>query len=918
MVQILPPLVVLPLSECSKQVRLLGLVPNTIVRVFANGRMVAQGQAKSADQTFDIVGSLNAGEVVWAKQDFATEGSDVSPDEVKVLRKPSSPGELGPLGLVSHLYECGQQLWLDGAFPGATVEVRSAGALRGKAESPDGNARVFLNHKIGTGEIFSVSQTACGIASPAQSLPAPDKLPTLAPQRVAPPTVAEPLFECQQQLTVTDVFDGATVTLHRDTGDEFAVFDHSSLRLNLVHPLAFDEKIRASQAFPDCEIASDPSDPPTRVGLRAPTAPFLHGPICRKDRSVKVSGLIPGAQVMFLVGGSDFAYGTAWDEECAFSMPDLFSVSKLSVKQGLCRPIRWSDLSNEVKVDQQPHQGDLDLELASPVFDCGRMVHVTGCAPGVKVFLHSKFRGGPIGWTYATDYEVDIEALVPLIKGDDAWVEAKLCGDNFRSPEEEVQMSPADLPVPKIAAPVHDCGGFVRVLEIVPGATVEVYVNDQFAGSTRTAFKEANVPIKRLLQEGYTVKARQSLCGVTTRFSDPPETYHEIDDVEIVAWPSGSYSERVCQLTGKKDPVAGHGHLNDTTQWGVYGTDLGVNFEHGGRLYIYFGDEGIDDSDDDTRDADPIFFSTDLKVSPAGIHLTPIRQAGSNRFRRLAVNGQADLGYFEVPTGGCSFSGWHYLFIARRNPNPMQRSLLAKSVNPENGFDLLYWIDDDPIGVKDGFVGVNPAPSKFINISPTIIRNADWSPHVPSAQGLGLLLFGSGWYRRSGVCLAWAELKPGADPPPPAQWRYYDPTTSKWSGPGDRAFAKPFAGPVSVGEFSVTWVPQMRRWIMLSEQGLVRCHYARRPTGPWHIVNPAVFEAARDGAVSVYMHKAGANDGLVDRSGREGEDGSAYGPYLVPRYTRWNPWTRTAILYYVMSTHIPYQVMLMEFQLRCD
>jgi hypothetical protein len=922
MIQILPPLVVLPISVCSKKIRLLGLVPGTTVRVFANGREVVHDTAVSPDQTFDVIGSLSAGEIIRAKQDFPTEGSDLSPDLVRVLRGPAGPNELQPLSVVSRLYECGEAIWLDGAFPGASVEVTSGGASLGSAISPDGNARIRLNRPIGAGEFLSVQQTACGIASTVQTLPAPDRVPFDEHRHIPPPTVVDPLYECQQQITVSDVFDGATVTVHRDSGDEFAVFDRSSLRLNLVQPLRFGEKVSASQKFA-CEITSDRLVPAVPVAFQEFPAPFLHGPICKGDPSVRVSGLIPGARVMFTSSGTDFAYGTAWDSECDFPMPDLSSTHELAVKQGLCDPLRWSDLSNVVSVSEQPQQGDLFLKLTTPLFECGRKVHVRGCAPGVKVFLHSRFWHGPIGWSVATEHEVDIDALLPLTAGDqEVRVSAKLCGEDSESPREDVLRLPinVDAAGPRVVEPVHDCGGSVHVVDVVAGATVDVYVNDVFAGSTRTAFNEANVPLKKMLFDGDRVKARQSICQITTRFGDE-RTYLEVDDAKIVPWPTGFFSERICQLTGKKDPVAGHAHLNDTTQWGVFGTDLGVNFEHGGRLYFYFGDEGIDGSADETRDADPIFFTTDLEVAPAGIRLHPVGQPGTNVFRRLAVNGQGDLGNFEVPTGGFSFSGRHYLFISRRNPEPMRRSLLAKSTDPRNGFDFLYWIDDDPIGVNEGFAGPNPAPSEFINISPAVIKNSDWSPSVPSSSGLGLLLFGSGWYRLSGLFLAWAPLTPGSDPPAPDQWRFYDPVTQTWSAPGDKGSAKSFGGPGApekVGELSVTWVPQIRRWIMLSEQGIVRCHYARRPTGPWHAVNPEIFEAERDGAVSVYMHKGGTDDGLVDRDSFGNQNGAAYGPYLVPRYTKWNPWTRTATLHYVMSTHIPYQVMLMKFQLQCN
>ena len=916
MTQLIPPRVALPLSECSSHVRLQGLVPGTDVTVMADGHAIVYERATQSDQTFQISGQLIAGQTVVAKQDFATEGSDFTPDGVKVLRGPTSPSELSPVDLVCHLYACASCLWLDGAFPGATVDVRVGTPGSQSVISVDGNAFVGLSFPVGSGEIIQVQQAACGFAGPISQLPAPDPAPVDSFRRVLAPQVSEPLRECQQQLAVEKVVEGATVTIHREGGDEFACVTSTSSRLNLVHPLHQGEKITASQAFPGCEYSSERSQPAVEVGPADLPPPFLHGPICNRDRTVRVSGLEPGAHVMFMSGPNEFAYGTAWDTVCDFQMPDLFGVAALSVKQGHCSPVQWSPTSNEVKVDAQPTFGDLFLKVTAPLRECGRLVHVRGCAPGTTVYLISKNWGGPIGWSYATDFEVDI-AVPPLQAGDFVHAAASLCGSPYTSPEEEVVALSGRLTPPRVSDPVEDCGGAVRVLDVEPGARVDVYVNGTFAGSARTALSEANVPVAKPLADGDSISARQSLCGQTTDLGEKV-IYQEDLDVDFVPFSSGHISERVCQLTGERDPEPGHAHLNNTTQWGVYGTDLGINFHHAGRHYIFFGDEGIDESPDELRDADPVFYTTDLAAEPSGFRMQPILQAGANKFRRLSVNGFADLGNFEVPTGGFSYNNKMFLFVALRNPAPMQRSFLVSGTDPHNPFDWLFQIDSDPVGGTDDPNATNPNASKFINISPWVVRNADW-PGLPATTGDGLLLYGSGWYRRSGVCLAWAPLTPGSDPPPPDEWRFFDAATRKWSDPGDIGFTEPFGGPdapAQVGEFSVSWVPDLHRWVMLSEQGIVRGHVARRPTGPWFRLPQEVFEATRDGALTKYVHVPG-QDNLADRAAFAHQQGGAYGPYLVSRFTKWHPWTRTATLYYVISTHVPYQVMLLKFRLRC-
>jgi Domain of unknown function (DUF4185) len=45
---------------------------------------------------------------------------------------------------------------------------------------------------------------------------------------------------------------------------------------------------------------------------------------------------------------------------------------------------------------------------------------------------------------------------------------------------------------------------------------------------------------------------------------------------------------------------------------------------------------------------------------------------------------------------------------------------------------------------------------------------------------------------------------------------------------------------------------------------------------------------------------------------------SAYGPYIIPRFTKFDPLSRELTIYYNMSTWVPYQVMLMRTVLRED
>lgn len=173
---LLAPRVIGPLSECSSSIRVQGQVTGATVDIFSNGTHVAGGIATYFDQTFSLSPgvSLTAGANITATQ---TMGTDVSPPSQEAVQVQARPTFVGYVGFKSHLYVCGQCLWLDGLLPGANVEVRVGGVVRGSGTAPDGNARIFLSSPILAGEILEAQQTACGITGLLTPGPIPDNLP---------------------------------------------------------------------------------------------------------------------------------------------------------------------------------------------------------------------------------------------------------------------------------------------------------------------------------------------------------------------------------------------------------------------------------------------------------------------------------------------------------------------------------------------------------------------------------------------------------------------------------------------------------------------------------------------------------------------------------------------------------------------
>jgi hypothetical protein len=228
--------------------------------------------------------------------------------------------------------------------------------------------------------------------------------------------------------------------------------------------------------------------------------------------------------------------------------------------------------------------------------------------------------------------------------------------------------------------------------------------------------------------------------------------------------------------------------------------------------------------------------------------------------------------------------------------NSMGRTVLARS---EDG------------GIRFGPPLYDLSTDKFINLSLQVVENAQY-PGLPDREGQGLLLWGSGGYRRSNVYLAYLPLARLEDR---SSVRYFAGMAS--GGPRwviEEARAQPLFLSGSVGELCVRWNPFLRRFILLyngGNPGFVLEHQSPLPWGPWSGAQN-IFDFA--GALRNYIHEANSSDGLSD-AGQEEHGGAIYGPYLIGPYTTSNNDTSTT-MYFVLSTHNPYNTMLMKTTIR--
>jgi hypothetical protein len=407
----------------------------------------------------------------------------------------------------------------------------------------------------------------------------------------------------------------------------------------------------------------------------------------------------------------------------------------------------------------------------------------------------------------------------------------------------------------------------------------------------------------RPLASGAVLAARTIAAGRISAFGQTSTVDNDRDSATL----SFVGTEWVAQITGDA-ALNGKPTQSHTSDVDVIGTDLGVSVEHvfagEARTYFFFGDTAANNQG---PDGDSIAWTADRAPTVRGFRLNFVVDGAE--YRRLTIPG-VSLGGFEVPSGAFSHAGKLYVFATTKHfkePNPghpdwdvMGASVLATAADPHGDFTKLYQISSRADRATGGF--------KFINISPEVVANDDVQglPAVAVAGGSGLLMVGSGVYRRSSPYLGYAPLPDGADPAR-ADWRFlsgfdlgiagYGPLgRPKWSGA--EADAVPIFVDDQVGELSFSWHPDLRRWLLLYGGTILRS--ARWPWGPW--TAPVVtFDYTRDNGATFI-----------------GPGGGTYGPYIIRRFSTWDGLRREATLHNLMSTWVPYDASLVRTVLRLD
>jgi hypothetical protein len=427
-------------------------------------------------------------------------------------------------------------------------------------------------------------------------------------------------------------------------------------------------------------------------------------------------------------------------------------------------------------------------------------------------------------------------------------------------------------------------------------------------------------------------------------------------------------TEKICQLTGDTDWETGRPTPGRTlANFGLDAADLGYPVEHAGKLILLFGDSWPPPHPPSSAaevppdDAVGVIVRREPPNNDGNcLEMQVHRKPGAVKvFEPATVVGPTRIkqGFFNVPSGGVGSADGLYAFFwtdhcvdpspLRPMPdNPLARPEASRKC-PENddlnsiGRGVMARSEDD----GRTFNHVVPMPTGFVY---STAINASLQVDLPEDQRLGYFIFGVSRYRAGVPYLANAPEETLGNP---ATWRFFSGRTPNgqpkwvtheewmhgtavpgaqnpriWRPPGEPEIFVPVTNAGHcLGEFSVTWNPLLRMWLMLHNcPGGISARIAPAPWGPWSLPTEILGDADRV-ACRLVMTPDGCGkrrDFWPDKhaNGKYVARGF-YAPYVLNRYTSAAPGSgpgRRSTIYWVVSSWNPYEVSVMRTTLQSD
>jgi hypothetical protein len=302
-----PPYLAQP-YQCGTAVTVFGFVPHATIEVEVAGAVVLTqmvGFPEPVGATLALPAPLVAGQVLRVRQGLGGAQSDWSTPVVVLDHTQEFPaGPPRPDINPAPVYRCGIRTGVGNLLAGGNVWITADGTEVGRV-----NGCASPQQGVNVGPAYGPNQHVrawfelCGDRSP----PSLDHLTQLPPSPLPAPGF-DPIYAGGEQLRITNIVNGARVTLLRN-GVPQGTWGcwGGALLVGLSPPFSTGESFSATQAM--C-----PGDPPSPPGggkvssCSSLPAPGI-GPVQAGDTEVTVTSAAPGATIKVFVNGSQAGTG---------------------------------------------------------------------------------------------------------------------------------------------------------------------------------------------------------------------------------------------------------------------------------------------------------------------------------------------------------------------------------------------------------------------------------------------------------------------------------------------------------------------------------------------------------------------------------------------------------------------------------
>jgi len=536
-VNLLPPRVLGPLSECGRSVIVANAIPGaTVTLVVKRGGVdlpVGRNTLKGSKGTIplDPAESLVGGDLVNAAQELNGDHSANSTDGPEVQK---SVAQFDAIQVLSHLHQCSRGFFVGGMRPGTQVQLLQGGSVIGTGVAVDGTASVAVPDGIPlvVAGVLTARQVICPKPPPPppsssytvdSPLPAVDASSFHQGQTLPAPTIAQGLTGCSRSVQVTNIQAGAEVSLEGKDRGWWAYLgpsDQTSAWLPLPVELKPGEAVTIHQEVaPRCELTFERKTAPVGPQKKL-DKPGLASIDCNATPTIYVFGLKPEANLEISVtpkGGTETVYQTVVTEtDGAVPAPPMPVDAVVRVRQGECS--LWSDWSDKqtAKAMNAPPQTP---KISHELFSCQNAVPVENIFPLIGYLRVVSTMRGELNRVYASGNVMVIPVAPSLTTADDVWVEHHVCKYTVPTARKTVRQA-RDVVPGTIKAPLYDGDTTVTITGAIAGAHMELWeeTKNQLLQQVRAPFSDTDSVAFDFsgfgaLQSGWKVYAKTWHCG---------------------------------------------------------------------------------------------------------------------------------------------------------------------------------------------------------------------------------------------------------------------------------------------------------------------------------------------------------------------------------------------------------------------